>query len=249
MMNGVALALARALRSMLHPKLLMLSVFPTLAALVLWGSLTLFFWSPLNAWVADWLKNTTAVDAMLYLARVLFQWEMAGLIPGLARFLILLTVLPLIQATALMIAAVLLMPLMVRHVADRSYAGLERRRGGNFFGSLWSAVVGASVFMFLWVASLPLWLVPGLALLLPLALSAYLNQRLFCYDAIADHADRAELDAILRGRRVGRFGLGALLGVVHYVPVLGWFAPVYMGLAFAHWGLAELAAGRKAAAA
>jgi len=248
-MNGVVLALGRALRSIMHPKLLLLSVFPTLVASVLWGSLTLYFWSPLNAWVADWLNNTTAVDAMLYLARVLFQWEMAGVIPGLARFLILLTVLPLIQATALMIAAVFLMPVLVKHVAGRSYAELERRHGGSFFGSAWGALVGASVFMFLWMATLPLWLVPGLALLLPLALSAYLNQRLFCYDAIADHADQDELDAILRGRRIGRFGLGAALGVLHYVPLLGWFAPVYMGLAFAHWGLALLAAQRKALAA
>jgi uncharacterized protein involved in cysteine biosynthesis len=248
-MNGVALALGRALRSLMHPKLLLLSVFPTLVALVLWGSLTLYFWSPLNAWVADWLNNTTAVDAMLYVARVLFQWEMAGLIPGLARLLILLTVLPLIQATALMITAVFLMPMLVKHVAGRSYPDLERRHGGSFLGSVWSALVGASVFMFLWVVTLPLWLVPGLALLLPLGLSAYLNQRVFCYDAIADHADRSELGAILRGQRVGRFGLGGLLGVLHYVPLLGWFAPVYMGLAFVHWGLARLAVQRKAAVA
>jgi hypothetical protein len=248
-MNGVARALGRALRTLMHPKLLLLSVLPTLVALVLWGSLTLYFWSPLNAWAADWLMNTTAVDAMLYVARVLFHWEMAGLLPVLALILILLTVLPLVQATALMITAVFLMPMLVKHVAGRSYPGLENRHGGSFPGSVWSALVGASVFMFLWVVTLPLWLVPGLALLLPLALSAYLNQRLFCYDAIADHADRNELDAILRGQWVGRLGLGCLLGVLHYVPLLGWFAPVYMGLAFAHWGLALLAAQRKAAVA
>jgi uncharacterized membrane protein len=40
-----------------------------------------------------------------------------------------------------------------------------------------------------------------------------------------------------------------LLGVLHYVPLLGWFAPVYMGLAFVHWGLALLAAQRKPAVA
>ena len=247
-MKAIVLALARALRSLLHPKLLLLSALPFLVALVLWGSLTAYFWAPLNASVADWLNHTTAVDAMLYLARVAFQWDMAGVIPGLARFLILLTVLPLIQATALAIAAVLLMPVLVNHVAARSYAGLERRRGGSFLGGAWFALAGATVFTLLWVATLPLWLVPGLAMVLPVALSAYLNQRLFCYDAIAEHADRDELAAVLRGHRASRYALGGVLGIVNYVPLIGWFAQVYVGLAFVHWGLALLAARRRATA-
>ena len=245
-MTGVMIALGRAFASLMHPKLLVIAILPTLAAVVLWGSLTLAFWSVLNAWVADWLKNTTAVDWMLYAARVAFHWDVATLIPDLARLLILVTVLPLIQVSALMIAAVFAMPMLVRHVASRSYSGLEYRRGGTFFVSVANAVFGATVFLFLWIVALPLWLIPGMAMVLPLALAAYLNQRLFCYDAVSDHADREELRTLLHGYRVGRYSLGAVLGVVHYIPVIGWFAPIYVGLAFIHWGLARLAALRAA---
>ena len=246
-MTGVLSALGRAFASLMHPRLLLLSVLPTLAAALFWGALTLYYWSPLNIWLVAWLKNSTAVDWVLYAARVMFEWDVNTLLPGLARFLILLTVLPLIQASALLLTALCAMPYLLKHVATRSYPGLELRRGGSFAGSALSALFGSVVFICLWVVTLPLWLIPGLALVLPLALSAYVNQRMFCYDAVADHADREELKSLLHGHRIARYGLGAVLGVVHFVPLLGWFAPVYVGLAYIHWGLARIAAMRAAA--
>jgi hypothetical protein len=39
--------------------------------------------------------------------------------------------------------------------------------------------------------------------------------------------------------------LGALLSVLHFVPWANIFAPVYMGLAFTHYGLDRLESTRK----
>jgi CysZ protein len=248
-MNGVLPALARAAASLLHPKLLLLSLLPILAAVMWWSALLLAFWSPLNATLTGWLNHSPLIEWMLDATRVLFHSDAAGLVPDLAIVLILLAWWPLIQGTALLLTAVFMMPALVNHVALRDYPGLERRHGGTFLRSAANAAFGLAVFLFLWVVTLPLWLVPGAALVLPLVLSAYLNQRMFCYDALAEHADAAELYAVLHRHRVGRYALGGLLGALNYVPLFGWFAQVYIGLAFIHWGLARVHAMRAAAAA
>jgi hypothetical protein len=245
-MNAVMRALLRAFRSLMHPKLLLLSMLPTLAALISWSSLVLMFWAPLNIWVSGWLRHTAMVDWMLYAARVLFQSDIAGFVPGLSRILILVTLWPLVQATALLLTAVFVMPMMVDHVARRSYPSLERRRGGTFARSVLNGFTGLLVFLVLWMLTLPLWLVPGVVLVLPLLLSSYLNQRMFCYDALAEHADAEELHVLTHGYRFSRYALGGLLGGVNYVPLLGWFAQVFIGLAFVHWGLGTLVAMRPA---
>jgi CysZ protein len=244
--NAVMRALLRAFRSLMHPKLLLLSVLPTLVALIAWGSLALMFWAPLNVTVSDWLRHTAMIDWMLYAARVLFQSDIAGFVPGLSKILILVTLWPLVQATALLLTAVFVMPMMVDHVAKRSYAGLERRRGGTFARSVLNGFSGLLVFLVLWMFTLPLWLVPGVVLVLPLLLSSYLNQRMFCYDALAGHADAEELHVLTHGYRFSRYALGGVLGIVNYIPLLGWFAQVFIGLAFIHWGLGTLVSMRAA---
>jgi CysZ protein len=69
---------------------------------------------------------------------------------------------------------------------------------------------------------------------------------MFCYDALAVHAGTEELRALTHGHRFSRYALGGLLGGVNYVPLLGWFAQVFIGLAFIHWGLGTLVAMRAA---
>ncbi len=87
----------------------------------------------------------------------------------------------------------------------------------------------------------------AVALLLPLMLtSAYLNQRMFRYDALAEHASAAEFAHILRTSRGDLFLLGALLSLLLYVPLINLLAPVFSGLAFTHFCLARLARVRAA---
>ena len=78
------------------------------------------------------------------------------------------------------------------------------------------------------------------ALLVPVVLTAYLNQRLFRYDALADHASPEEFEQILE-RSGGKFYItGAILAVIQLIPILQFFTPIYIGLAFIYLGLAEL---------
>jgi hypothetical protein len=75
---------------------------------------------------------------------------------------------------------------------------------------------------------------------LPIALFGYFNQRVFRYDALADHGTTAEIAEIVRRHRGELFLLGVALALIGHVPVLGLFMPVYGGLAFIHYGLERL---------
>ncbi|MEK7769317.1 MAG: EI24 domain-containing protein, partial [Pseudomonadota bacterium] len=66
-------------------------------------------------------------------------------------------------------------------------------------------------------------------------------QRLFRYDALAEHASREEMQALLSTQRSSWWSLGLLTSLFQFVPFLNLFAPVLTALAFIHFGLARLA--------
>jgi CysZ protein len=232
-MQDILDALTRAFKSLLNPKMLVLTLWPMLLALAFWGVIAWIFW---DRWAADLNGFVVSVGAEDKLAEWGFKWLTAWLITALIISLLL----PVIYVTALAFAAIFAMPVMLNFVAARDYPELEKKHGGTFIGSVWNTVVAIVVFLVLWVVTLPLWLFPLGVVIVPTLLGAYLNQRLFRYDALADHASKEEY-ALIRERAHGRlFMLGGILGLAHYIPVLNFFTPIYIGLAFIHLCLAEL---------
>jgi CysZ protein len=92
----------------------------------------------------------------------------------------------------------------------------------------------------LFIVSLPLWLIPPLWPLIPLAILSWVNHRLLRYDALAEHADRAEMARIFRERRGALYLLGFLLALFAYVPFVQFLGPVVFGLAFIRYLLGAL---------
>jgi uncharacterized protein involved in cysteine biosynthesis len=92
----------------------------------------------------------------------------------------------------------------------------------------------------LWIVTLPLWLLGPVGAVVPFIAAGYLNQRLFRYDALAAHADSAEIKALIEENKGALWGLGILLALVQFVPLLNFFAPVFTGLAFIHYCLGKL---------
>lgn len=151
---------------------------------------------------------------------------------------------PLVFVTALFITALFAMPALVRLVAERDYPALERKQGGSFVGSLANAALALGVYVVLWAASLPLWFL-GAGFVVPFVAAAYLNQRLFRYDALAEHASHPEMQTLFTRYRSSLWGLGLITGLMQFVPFLNLFAAVLAALAFVHFGLARLAALRQ----
>ena len=238
---SVARSLLYALANVLHPRMLWLMLWPMLVALALWGSAALFAWGWLAVRVAAWLRQ--ALDYALAWSHV--DFATAALVA--ANVLLFIAFVPLVYLTALVILSLFGMQQMVDYVARRSFPELERRRGGGVAGSGWNSALALLGMLVLGLLSIPLWLFPPLWPIIPLVILGWVNQRLLRYDALAEHADAAEMARIFRSQRAPLYVLGLLLALAAYVPVVGFFAPVLFGLAFIHYLLGALATQRGAA--
>jgi len=233
-MNGIGGSLLYALVNLFHPRVLWLMLWPVLAAVALWGTVTLVFWSQAVLWLAGIVKQ------WVQSATFFITWDAGDVASFAAKALILIMLVPLIQLTALLILGVLGMPAMVEHIAERRFAQLERRHGGSFAGSVWNGLVALGGLALLGLISVPLWVLPPLWPLIPVAIMGWVNQRILRYDALAEHADAVEMRRIFAERRGTLYVMGALLALIAYVPLLGLLAPIVVGLTFIHYLLVQL---------
>jgi CysZ protein len=223
-------ALLYGLANLVHPRMLWLMVWPMLVALALWGAVAAAFGPRLAGAIAGLFQR--------WLGFVRLDFGDATVVA--AYVVLFLLAVPLVYLTALIILGVFGMQKMVDHVASRSFPGLERRRGGGLAGSVWNGVAAIGGMLLFFLVSLPLWLLPPLWPLIPLAIFAWVNQRLLRYDALAEHADRSEMARLFQERRGALLTLGLLLALIAYVPFVGFIAPVVFGLAFIRYLLGAL---------
>jgi hypothetical protein len=232
-MNDLARALAAAGRSLGQPTVLLVLFVPMIAALLLWLGIAFVWWG-------TWASMIQAAIVQHGNFSWTANWDLAAVASWIATATILALLLPMIIITALLIATIFAMPLLVRHVARCDFPTLEMRHGGSIVGSTWNALAAIFVFGFLWIVTLPLWLLGPVAAVLPLVLSAYLNQRLFRYDAVSDHADAEEMRRLFQAARGRLFVLGLITGLLYFIPPINLIAPIYAALAYIHFCLRAL---------
>lgn len=240
-MQELSQALARAARTMMHPRMLWLMIWPLALSLIVWIILGTLFGAQVFNWVEGALSQSSLYKSMTA------TWPISALATGLLWLLMFLLAIPLVLVTATLIVGLVAMPMVVRFVADRDFSSLERRRGGTFMGSLVNTIVSLVLLIVLVIVTLPLWFIPPLWPVIPIVLLGFFNQRVFRYDALADHASADEIQTIVKGERRWLWSLGMMLGLIGYIPFAGLFAPVYSALAFTYFCLGRLANMRGAA--
>jgi hypothetical protein len=234
---GVAQAFKRALVSQCHPSMLLAVLLPFAIALV--GAMLLlgFFWTPLTAWLdvqASELQFLNDADAWL-VGIGLFSLKIY-LVPLLAVAILL----PISGILGLAIAAVFVMPLVLRHVSTREYAGLERRGRNATAYSVWNAVWVTIVFAIGWVLTLPFWLIPPMGIILSIFWWAFAFSRMMRVDAIVEHASPEERRLLLERSNNGFWAIGLICSLLNLFPPAWIILPVYAGLVNAHYGLEAL---------
>ncbi len=206
-----------------------MTVLPFVLALALWG---LALWQglqpmidQLHAWFSDYglfRQSGEILDSLgLSSLRTL-------LVPLIAMWLLL----PFMIVTALLLIGLLVMPSIANHVGRRDYPQLERRHGGSFAGSVWVSLSSFTVFLFAWSITLPLNLVPLFALIVQPLLWGWLTCRVMTYDALADFADKQELNTIRASRRLPLLLIGVATGSLGAAPGLLWLGGVMSVILF-----------------
>jgi hypothetical protein len=236
-MTGFVSAFARAVRNLAHPRVLAVLFLPMLGAIVLWSLLAFFFWDA-------WTESVRALVEGTAVMRWLVERGVTWVLESLSVVVVIALLVPAALITAVLITELIAMPVVVS-VVSRSYPALEKRSGGTMTGGVANAAAGTSIFIVLWLVTLPLWLTGIGALILPPLISAYLNQRLFRYDALAEHASREEYAEIVKRNKNRLYVLGLVLAPLYYVPLVNLAAPVLSGLVFTHFCLGALVALRQ----
>ncbi len=225
--------LRRAAADLQLPRVLSVMLLPMFGALVIWGCLLWWFGS---AWIAGLESLVFAAPLPAWVGASLSAW-----LQGFATVMLLgVLLLPAVYITALLITSLAFMPMLTGIVARQHYARLERKHGGSFAGGVANGLYAVTLYLLLWLVALPFWLLGPLGAAVSVLLGAWLNKRLFIYDALSEHASATELARLQRDGGWQLFLLSAILGMLHFVPLVNFFAPVYMALAFIHYGLDRL---------
>jgi Etoposide-induced protein 2.4 (EI24) len=228
-MNLVFDAFWRAAAYCLHPRVIALSLLPLLIMVGLALGVGYFFWD----------MALTIVNASLqgsnWVTRILGWLDGVGfgqLKSAIAPLLVVIAATPVLVVVSLLAVALMMTPAMVSMVAERRFAKLERKKGNGLFTSiLWSlgSTVLAVVAM---LASIPLWLIPPLVLVIPPLIWGWLTYRVMSFDALADHATAPERRAVIKAHRMPLLGIGVVCGYLGAAPTLLWASSV-MFLVFA----------------
>ncbi len=231
-MSFIFKATASAFRDLIRFKIAWIVVWPIFVSILFWLIIGFIFrenFSELivlflnEAGIGEWLQNLGS------------DWVSAVI----ENFIYLMVYIPLVIVTTLIITAIFVMPALINLVANRDYPELKRKYGGSIAGSIINAMLASGVFILIWVVTVPLWAV-GAGIIVPFVAAAFMNQQLFRYDALSEHATKQEIKLICAQNRYSLWGLGLLTGLIQFVPVLNLLAPIFTALAFIHFGLDHL---------
>ncbi|MGY0196497.1 EI24 domain-containing protein [Leptothrix sp. BB-4] len=209
----------RAAAYCLHPRVIVLSLMPVVVAGAAAFGLAWFFWEPAIDAVRLW------IDSIAWLAP-LSGWfnEISGgrFRSVIGPLVVVALSIPVLLIASLLLVSVFMSSAIVDLVARRRFPDLARKRGGHWLGSLAGSLFNTLLALLMLVASMPLWLIPPLALVLPPLIWGWLAMRLMSYDALADHASREERVLLMHQHRLPLLAIGLITGYLGAAPSLIW---------------------------
>lgn len=209
----------RAFAYCLHPRVMLASLIPLFLMATALGLLGFFFWEPAIDRVRIGLESFELLHSAWSL---LERLGMGGLKAVLAPMLVILVVTPVVVIGSLLLVALVMTPALVRMVAARRFPHLQALRGAAFWRSaLWSVAVGCAALLAC-LFTLPLWLLPPVALVLPALIWGWLTAKVMAFDALAEHASAQERRTLLRQHAVPLLIMGVLCGYLGAAPSLIW---------------------------
>ena len=253
----------RAAAYCLHPQVIALSLLPLVIGSAIAVGTAWLFWEEAVTAVRLGLESWALLDAAMKWLEAMLGASFRAV---LAPVIVVALAVPVIVVMSVLLVALLMTPALVRLVAQRRFADLERKRGAGLVASVaWS--LGCTLLgLLMLAASLPFWLIPPLMLVLPPLIWGWLTTRVMAFDSLAEHASAEERRALMREHRWPLLAIGVTAGYLGAAPTLLWavsaatlvLAPflvavsvwlytlifAFSALWFAHYTLAALAALR-----
>jgi hypothetical protein len=213
----------------LYPRVIVLSVLPLVLIVALSWLLGYLYWDTAITFVRGWL------DASSWLALV-WRWlegvGLANLKTVVAPLLVIFSFTPLVVVASLLAVSFLMTPALTRLVAERRFNGLQRKQGGTLLKSVWWTFFSLVLALGALVLTLPMWLVPPLALLLPAFIWGWLTYRVMAFDVLAEFASTEERETLMARHRMSFLSMGVITGLMGAAPSLVWASGALFAAAF-----------------
>lgn len=253
----------RAFAYCLHPKVIWLTLLPILLSATLLLGLGWWGWGDANEALRQALDHWSLSQSLLnWLDRMGLQGLRAALVP----MLLLILVVPLVVVLSLLLVAWMITPSVVKLVRARRFPDLASRHQTPVWRSVALSLSTTVVALGALFLTLPLWLIPLFALVIPPLIWGWLTYRVMAHDTLADVATPEEQGTVLKRHRTTLLLMGVVCGYLGAAPAAVWalgvlaivLAPfllvaslwlytlvfVFSSLWFAHFLLAALAALR-----
>lgn len=213
----------------LYPRVIVLSLLPLVLTVVLAGTLGYWFWDAAVGEVRVWLETSSLLGSV-------WQWlEQAGA-PNLktvvAPLLVIFSVTPAVVVASLLAVSFFMTPALTRLVAERRFATLQRKQGGTVLQSVGWTLISLLLALGALLLTLPLWMVPPLALVLPAVIWGWLTYRVMAFDVLAEFASAPERHSLMARHRLSLLGIGVLTGLMGAAPSLVWASGALFAAAF-----------------
>lgn len=219
----------RAALYCLYPRVIGLSLLPLVLIVAASWALGYVYWDGAVSAVRAWLEGAQLLGG-------LWAWLERMGVPDLktvvAPLLVILAVTPLVVVSTLLAVTFFMTPSLAALVADRRFAGLQRKPGAGLLQSVLWTLGSVLLALGALAVTLPLWLVPPLALVLPALIWGWLGYRVMVFDVLAPFASTEERQALLARHRLRLLGIGVVSGLMGAAPSLVWASGALFAAAF-----------------
>ncbi|MBC7464467.1 MAG: EI24 domain-containing protein [Bdellovibrio sp.] len=235
----------QTLKSIFYPEIILLLFLPLAISAVVVALLFLLMAGSLTSIYQAGLQTLTSGSAHSWFGSY-FDW-LAPAFPFIFILLLIAIAFPLIVVCNLFLTSILASSYLVKLIAKRDFPGLQPKGKARFVEGLLNSVVSVLIYLLAWIVTLPLWLIPGFQVALPVLLTAWLNRRICAFDALTDFASDAEFKQVYAETKNKSYLVGLITAGFNYVPLAFFISPVFTMVAFIYFHLAILQAKRSAA--
>jgi MFS family permease len=213
----------------LMPKVIGLSVLPLVLTVALSGLLGYLYWNEAVLMVQQWLEMSS------WLSTVWHWLESMGferLKTVVAPLLVIFSVTPLVVVFCLLAVSLCMTPALTRMVMGRRFPDMQRKLGGSWLKSLGWSLASVLLALGAFVLTLPMWLVPPLAMLLPALIWGWLTYRVLAFDVLAEFASPDERHTLMARHRMSLLVMGIITGLMGAAPSVVWASGALFAAAF-----------------
>lgn len=218
-MSDVFLAFWRAVLYCLHPRVILLSLLPILLATALGFGLAWLYWESAIEAVRVAVESWPWLQPVV---RTLDDFTGGAFRAVIGPLVVVAVAVPVLLIVSLLLVSAFMGSTVVALVAQRRFPALEARRGAGWWQSMAWSVTATLLALLALLISLPLWLVPPLALLVPPLIWGWLSYRVMSFDALAEHASVDERRLLMKRHRGSLFTIGLITGYLGAAPSLVW---------------------------